>query len=560
MEYRYKEYIRDVKSGKIITSHAVRKAVLRHLQDVRRSKEASFPFVFKEFEAQKAINFFSFLKGNEGKFFGKPLILIPWQQFLIAMIYGWRRKDNNLRRFRKVYVQVGKKSGKSTLMSGLQLYAMLEEAGAQVYSVAGDRDQARITFDGAVKFIEKSRDLQTIFTIYRNEVKSSFKGRSGIYQALANDYGTADGKNCSFLVVDEYFAFQHSKMVNAIESGMIMREQPLTFIITTAGGNKAGPCYELYAYLHKVLDGLIEDDTFFGLIYELDEGDSWTDTSKWVKALPSLGEIVQIDSLQDKLKLARALASEEWEFRSKILNQWLDNRAAWISSDIWSHNVGKIDEEKLAGADCWAAVDLSRVRDLTAFSLYFRPDESCPRFRALHYAFIPEDSIAQKQSLEHVQFRRWIEAGLVTATPGISVDYDYVVAQILACGERFNIRKVFFDPYNAHSIDEKLQREGFETFQVPQGIKDFSPLAKSWELAVLKAQIQDPNPIMAWCLGNAVIKPDVNGNYKPLKAAETAKIDLVITSIMAFFGATSDDSEPETAYYSDDDFIFAGSA
>ncbi len=553
----YKEYVRDVNSGNILACAAVRKAVVRHLTDIKKSKEASFPYVFKESEANKVIKFFQFLKCNEGQFFGQPLQLLGWQQFLLASIYGWRRKDNNLRRFRKAYVQVGKKSGKSTMMSGVELYSMLEESGSQVYSISGKRDQARITFDSACQMVRKSEALQSIFKVQRNDIKSEMKGKQGVFKALASDYSTSDGLNCSFLVVDEYFAFPNSKLVNAVESGMIMRQQPLTFIITTAGGLRSGPCYELYTYLKKVLDGIIEDDNFFGLIYELDDGDAWTDTAKYIKALPSLGYTVQMSSLVEKLKLAKELASEEYEFRSKILNQWIDKMDAWISSDIWIRNHSELDEEALAQRDCYCAVDLSRTRDLTAFTLIFPPAEAGARFVARHFCFIPEATLGARQSLEHVQFRRWVDAGFITATPGESVDYDYVVSKILECGRRFNIRKILFDPYNAHSIDEKLQREGYETFQVEQGLKSFSPLTKSWEIAVLKGNFIDNNPVMAWCLSNAVIKPDTNNNYKPLKAHELARIDLVITSIMAYFGAT----EMATAggddeYYSDDDFFF----
>jgi phage terminase large subunit-like protein len=553
--YKYQQYIDDVLSGKILVCKCVRKAVQRHVRDLERVGDPDYPYCFKANEANKVIRFFKFLKGNEGQFYDKPIDLLPWQQFVIAMIFGWRRKSDGLRRYRKAYIEIAKKQGKSTMASGLQLFGMTEEPGAQVYSIAGKRDQAAITFDAAWRMIEKSPDLLEIYTLSRAAIESDLKGRHGTYKALSSDYSTSDGLNASLLVVDEYHAFQNSKLVNAVESGMIMRRQPLTLIITTAGGNKSGPCYELYHYVKKVLDGIIADDTFFGIIYELDDTDDWQDKTKYIKAAPSLNVITPMESLTDKLRLAKSLASEEWEFRSKILGQWLDVLNVWIDADLWAKNQTAFDPATLLGRDCWLAIDLSKTRDLTALSLCFPFDG---KYRMLHYCFIPEEAIQYKQEQEHVMIRRWISEGLIIPTPGLSVDYDYLLTKIADLAKQYTIKEVCFDPYNANNIDEKLEGEGFVPVAIRQGITYFSPLTKAWERDVLRGQIEDNNPVMAWCLSNAVIKPDkANGNIKPLKQSEGQKIDLVITSIMAHSRATAPQAEPEETEYDASQFDFS---
>jgi phage terminase large subunit-like protein len=538
--YTYAQYILDVISGKIVVCKAVRKMVQRHLRDIERSKDASYFYYFDEKEANRPIKFFAqFIRGNEGKFFNKPIVLLPWQQFITAMIFGWRRKDDGLRRFQKALIFCGKKQGKSVWVGGLGLYGQLEENGAESYVVSGKREQASIVFKYVKSIISKDVDLQSIFTVYAHHIESNHNGRTGIFSALSSEASTADGKNPSFLIIDEWHNQQNSDLTGALESGMIMREQPLTIAITTAGGIKTGPCFEAYNYLQKVLDGIIEDDTYFAALYELDPEDDWQEPTKWIKACPSLGAIATMAKMMDNLKRAKQLASEEWDFKTKNLNIWLDIQNAWIDADIWDKNTEQFDIKALVGKDCWAAIDLSKTRDLTGMTLCFRPDESFKKYRFLHLVFIPEEAITQKQETENILYRRWISEKLVIATPGNHVDYAYILAKIKEAAESYHIREIAFDPYNAGWLDAQLVAEGFVTVEMRQGIAHFSPWAKSWERAVLKGEIADPSPIAKYCVSNAIVKPDANSNIKPFKAFASGKIDLVITSIMAFARANA---------------------
>jgi len=542
-------YVADVRAGRTISCRKTRLAVDRHYRDMKRAKTAAYPYVFKPQEVRKVLKFFEFVKTAEGQFAGKPVQLQAWQMFILAMLFGWRRKDDGLRRFRDAFIICGKKSGKSFFMAALALYMQLEEPSSQVFSISNAKEQASLSYRYASDIVKNSDDLRKIFTPYKSQIESNLRGRMGVYKSLAADASTADGKNASFLICDEYAFAPSAKLLQALKSGMIMRRQPLSVVITTAGGSKSGPCYESYQYVDKLLSRTIENETYFACVWELDPGDDWHDLSVYPKAMPSLGVTVTLETMREKIALADAIYDEEIELRTKLLGEWVDaGGKAWIESAIWQRNTDAFTPDELAGKKCSIGVDLSRNRDLTAVSLYFAPDDDSPKYRVIQWAFIPESALRRKQQEEHVQFARWVEQGHVIATPGDYVDYDYVVAKIVEAGEKYDVRAVMFDPALAQFVDKRLVDEGFVTVQVRQGIAHFSPLAKAWERDVMRGAIADPNPVMAWCVSNAEIRPDVNGNIKPLGDHRGKKIDLVVSSIMAYHGLTLELEDDASVY------------
>ncbi|MGD9938622.1 MAG: terminase large subunit [Clostridia bacterium] len=532
------KYIKAVLSGKVLACRKTRLACERHVRDIEKAKnDPRYPYVFKPQEVRRVQKFFELVKTSEGQFAGKTVQLQPWQQFVLAMLYGWRRKKDGLRRFRDAFIICGKKSGKSFFMAALALFMEYEEPSSQVFSISNAKEQAALSYQYASDIVKASPELLVNYTPYKQSINFEFNGNHGVYKALAADASTADGKNPSFIICDEYAFAPSAKLFQALKSGTIARQQPLYAIITTAGGSKSGPCYELYQYLDKLLSGVIENDTFFGCVWELDEGDDWRDLDVYPKAMPSLGYIVSVDTMRDRLKSALSIYDEEVELRTKILGEWIDaGGKAWIGTEIWSRNQEAFDREELLGRTCAIGVDLSKNRDLTAISLYFAPDDDFPKYRAIHQAFIPENALRKKQQEEHVQFVRWVKQGFVTATPGDYVDYDYVVDRIIEAGKLYEVRAVLFDPALAQFVDRRLEAEGFLNVQVRQGIAHFSPLAKAWERDVMRGAIADPDPVMAWCTSNAEVMPDVNGNIKPLGDHKARKIDLVVSSIMAHYG------------------------
>ncbi len=550
-------YIKDITAGRILSCRKTRLACARHLRDLKRAKsDPAFPFVFKPQEVRKVLKFFEFVKTSEGQFAGKVVVLQPWQHFVLAMLFGWRRKVDGLRRFRDAFIICGKKSGKSFFMAALALFMMLEEPSAQAFSISNAKEQASLSYRYASDIVKGSEDLRKIFIPYKSQIESLLQGRSGVYKSLAADASTADGKNASFLICDEYAFAPSAKLLQALKSGMIMRRQPLSVIITTAGGSKSGPCYESYQYVDKLLEGIIENDTYFACVWELEPGDDWHNLEVYPKAMPSIGVTVTRETMAEKITLAESIYDEEIELRTKLLGEWVDGGGkCWIESAIWSRNQGSFDLDGLAGKTCAIGVDLSRTRDLTGVSLYFPPDEGNTKYRAHHWAFIPESSLRKKQQEEHVQFVRWVEQGHVIATPGEYVDYDYVVQRIVEAGQRFEVRAVLFDPALAQFVDKRLIDEGFLTVQVRQGIAHFSPLAKAWERDVMRGAIADPNPVMAWCLSNAEVRPDVNGNIKPMGDHKLRKIDLVVSSIMAHHGLSLELEEGMASIYETEDLL-----
>ena len=536
------QYVRDVVRGKILACRKTRLACERHLRDLARSRgDPSWPYVFKPQQAWVVARFFAAVKTSEGAFAGRAVELLDWQYFVLAMMYGWRRRADGMRRFREAFIICGKKSGKSFFMAALALFNLLEEPGAKVFSISNAKEQASLSFGYAADMVRASEELHGHFKAYKSRIEGCYRGKIGEYKSLAADASTADGKNPSFIICDEYAFAPSAKLLQALKSGSIMRQQPMTVIITTAGGRKSGPCYELYQYADKILSGAIENDTMFTCIWELDQGDDWRDISLYGKAMPSLGHTVSIETMKERIALAGSMYDEEIELRTKLLGEWVDSGGrAWIDSQTWDRNRGTFDVAAMAGKTCTVGVDLSRNRDLTAVSIYFIPDDAEPKYRALHYAFIPENALRKKQQDEHTQFVRWVEAGHVIATPGDYVDYDYVVDKIVDMGNLYNVKAVLFDPALAQFVDRRLQAEGFETVQVRQGIMHFSPLAKAWERDVMRGMILDNSPVMAWCLSNAEVLPDMNGNIKPMGDHKLRKIDLVISSIMAHHGLSLD--------------------
>ena len=543
-------YISSVTSGKVLTCRKTRLACERHLKDLQRSKsDPDYPYVFKPQEVRKVLRFFDFVKTSEGQFAGKSVTLLPWQYFILAMLYGWRRKSDGLRRFRDAFIICGKKSGKSFFMAALALFAMLEEPSSQVFSISNAKEQASLSYRYASDIIKASEDLIMIFKPFKSQIESNLKGQFGVYKALAADASTADGKNASFIICDEYAFAPSAKLLQALKSGMIMRQQPLTVIITTAGGLKSGPCYESYQYVDKLLSGVIENETYFACVWELESGDDWQDINLFSKAMPSFGITVMKETMVEKIALAKSIYDEEIELRTKILGEWIETgRNRWIDSETWSKNQESITRAELLGKTCAIGVDLSRNRDLTGVSLYFPPDEQCPKYRVIHWAFIPANALRKKQQEEHVQFARWVEKGYVVATPGDYVDYDYVVQRIVEAGKLYEVRAVMFDPSLSQFVDRALVAEGFLTVEVRQGIAHFSPLAKAWERDVMRGAIADDNPVMAWCVSNAEVLPDVNGNIKPTGDHNARKIDLVISSIMAHYGLGMELDDGPSAY------------
>lgn len=531
MKFTYLQYINDVSSGKIPACKKVKQAVQRHVNDIKKSEAGTFPFYFDHKKAQQAILFFSQLVHTKGKLAGQKLKTEPWQQFIIAEIYGWRRRDNNKRRFRRAYIQVARKNGKSFLASGVALYDLLTEPGAEVVSAATKKDQAKIVFDDAKKTVQYSPDLKK----YIKPLAHSLTCGDGSMKPLASDSNTLDGLNPSCAIIDEYHAHKTDELLAVIETGMRARSQPLMFIITTAGNDKNVPCFEEYEKVGKLLSGAkgYENEEYFCIVYELEKGDDWKNEKNWYKANPNLGVSVEIDSMRFAFKNALQKTTDEAAFRTKNLNEWLNVAEVWINDRQWSKCLKRFSEKNLSGLRCWGGIDLSKRLDFTVLTWYFALPNG--KRYAKHYFFIPEGQIDAKMRQDSYLIRQWIKQGYITATPGETQDFSYMLNIIREDSKKYEIQEIAYDRNLAEYLIQDLEAE-FTCVEFSQSITGMSEPSKAWEQAITEGKIIDNNPVMAWMVSCATVKPDINGNIKPIKpdVNKTSKrIDSVITSIMA---------------------------
>lgn len=354
-------------------------------------------------------------------------------------------------------------------------------------------------------------------------------------QALSSDAHTLDGLNPSCAIIDEYHAHKTDELLNVIETGMSARTQPLLFIITTAGNDRNVPCFEEYERCSKILERArgYENEQYFCMIFELDKKDDWKNEKNWYKANPNLGVSVEIDDLRMKYKNALQKSTDEASFRTKNLNEWLNVADVWIKQSQWQKCHRRFSEKNLAGLRCWGGIDLSKRLDITAFTWYFEL-ENGKRY-AKHYFFIPEDQIENKMRGDSYLFRRWIKEGYVFATPGETVDYSFMFRKIIDDSKIYDVQEIAYDRNLAAHLIQDLS-DVFTCVEFSQSITGMSEPSKAWEQLIADGKLIDNNPVMDWMVSCATVKPDANGNIKPIKPdvnKSTKRIDGVITSIMA---------------------------
>ncbi len=532
-DYTYNQYIDDILQRRIVVCQKVTQAVRRHISDLSRAKE-SYPYYFDDTKAQNAIDFFGELVHTKGSLAGQKLQPQPWQQFIIAVLYGWRRKDNNLRRFRRAYIQIARKNGKTFFSAGVGLYDLISEPGAEVYSAATKKEQARRSFLDARNTVKYSALFRTRIRMLAH----SLVFRDGTFSALSSDSNTLDGLNPSCGIIDEYHAHKNDDILNVIESGMGQRQQPLLFIITTAGHNMNGPCYEEYERCGKIISGIrgYENEDYFCIIYELDKRDDWKNEKNWIKANPNLyvDGAVSIDTLRSDFKKALQKSSDESEFKTKRLNIWVNAAEVWIPSAKWQRCKKRFNENILIGRATYGAIDLSKRNDFTALTWYFRLDDG--RIYAKHYFYIPEAQIDIKMKTDSYLIREWIKQGYIIPTPGETIDDSFMKEQIRQDAQIYEIRQIAYDRNLAKLLVEDLC-DDFDMIDFSQKITSMSEPSKDWEKLVIESKLIDNNPVMEWMVSCTAIKHDPNDNIKVLKpdsGKSSKRIDGVITSIMAY--------------------------
>ncbi|MEB4781415.1 terminase large subunit [Paenibacillus jamilae] len=530
------EYAERVLSGDIPAGEPVRLACQRHLDNLRDSQlnVTTFEYYFDDLASQHAIDFFGYLRHSKGKWARQSFELQPWQKFIVGSIFGWLHKTTQLRRFRTAYEEIPRKNGKSTKVSGIGLYLTLadEEYGAEVYAAATKRDQAKITFDEASRMVKASPDLLQHFRVYKNNLHVIETGSK--FEPLGADSDSQDGLNVHGGLIDEYHAHKTSAMYDVIESGTSAREQPLIYVITTAGINQNGPCYQLRDYAIKVLKGIQPDETFFAYIATIDDDDDPFDPEVWMKANPNLGISKSLDYMVKQANKAKQMATAYVNFLIKDLNRWTNAAVKWIPLSKWDASAGSIDLEELKGRKCYGGLDLSTKLDITAFALIFPPDTPDGEYIILVYFWIPEEAVQEKEDKDKALYTHWVKQGLVYTTPGNVIDYQFIRKTINDLGKLYKIEQIAYDPWKATQTALELTDDGFTMVELSQTLKNLSEATQEFEkLVVSKRLIHGGNEVMRWMVDNTVVRMDENENVAPAKKKSTGRIDGVAAAINA---------------------------
>lgn len=534
-------YAQAVVAGEIVTGVPVRHACERHLRDLQSGAERGLTFHVER--ALDAINFFpEVLRLSTGKWEAKPFNLLGWQEFIVGSIYGWLRADGK-RRFRTVYVETAKGSGKSPLAAGVGLYMLIadREDRAEVYAAATKKDQAKILFRDAVAMVRQSPVLLNALQINGstgNEYNLSYHPRASFFRVISSD-DSQSGPRPHCGLVDELHEHKTAGVLDMLDAGKKSREQPLNFAITNAGVDKKSVCGAQHEYAKRVASGQSQDDEFFGYVCALDEGDDpLTDESVWVKTNPSLpADLPGYDYIRSQVTKARGMPSKESVVRRLNFCQWVQAESPWLSADVWLAAAdSEYPRELLSGRRCWGGLDLSSTQDLTSLVLIFDKTEADPFYRQLSFFWIPGDRVAEKEESDQIEYKFWTQSGYVEAPAGRAIDKRAVLARVVEICSVYDVESIGFDRHRIEDLLQLMSDAGHELPLEPfgQGYASMAPAVDEYERLLISEELKhDGNPCMTWNAANAVVDMDPAGNRKLNKRRAVGRIDGAVASVMA---------------------------
>jgi phage terminase large subunit-like protein len=526
------QYAIDVTKGNIQVCKNIQLACQRFL-DQLADKQWEYEFVTRY--VSHFIEFSTVLKHTKGPDAGKPINLEPFQIFAICAIYGFRsKKDHAKRMVSDVIIFIPRKAGKSTFTAMISLYELrYGEAGAEVFTLATNREQASIVFDAAKGMVE---NLPIGAAGWFNPSKYQI-GKTGdsqsIFKALSRDNKkSGDGKNASCAIIDEAAQIVDRNSIEVIHSGMVARKNPLRLYITTASFSKDTKFYEDLSAFEAMLHGDAPDNPrWFGLLYGLDPADDWRDPAIWKKANPMHGISIYQDAIEERCKQAQLKPASLNEFLCKTLNVWVSANSAWIDRDYWDKSIG---EDKPEPEEVFIGFDLAATRDLNAVCTLKRYSET--DYYADFKFFLPEDGLDLIPTHYRPIFDQAVQSGVLRITEGNVMDDREISEYIKQQATLYNIKEVGYDAYNAASLIARLHEYGIPVKKVGQGMAVLSNPSKHVEKLIMQNSIKhNGNPFIGWQLGNCEVYEDVNGNIKIRKneADKSAKVDGIIALIIA---------------------------
>jgi phage terminase large subunit-like protein len=544
---RATEYARGVVSGKYPAGQLLRAACQRHLDDLERSKSDEFPYAFnprgkagKLPPAESICQFAENMLHVKGEWAGKTIVLEDWQCFLFAVAFGWVRKSGGMRRFRELYWEICRKNAKSTMGAIIGLYMTFVdgEAGADVLAGATSEVQAYFVFKPAWLMVKKNPEFAQRFEIRlsgtENNPGNIYSEKSGSsFRVIIGKPGDGDNPHCA--IIDEYHEHSSSDQYDAMKTGMGARRQPLRAIITTAGTDTSGPCYDKHLEAKQVLEGAIENEEFFPVVYGIDAEDDYRDFEVWRKANPNMGVSVKEDYLRGLQRDAIQKPSETNAILTKNLNKWMSSGVAWMNMMKWAACARPtLTLEAMRKKRCWLGLDLASKIDIADLAYLFELEPGLFALFARHY--LPSETI----ELPHnAHYRKWRDQGLIIETDGARTDFIRIEADIRDAQSQFAVQSLSFDPREANYLISNVQEwASFDCVEITQGPQQMSEPMKEMEGHVYSQKLLHPDdPVLNWMMGNVVKKLGRTGGavkyYYPTKERDANKIDGIVAGIMA---------------------------
>lgn len=542
-----KKYARDVSTGKVFACKWVKLACKRQTEDLKKYARSGLYEWSKE-EAGRICRFIELLTHTKGELAGQRVVLEPWQIFILTTVFGWRRRADGGRRFRRVYIEVPRGSGKSTLSSGVALYCLLadHEPGAEVYSFATTRDQAKIVFGDAKVMAEHNPALRERFGLQVLANALYVSSTNSTFQAKSAEGSTLDGLNTHLAVVDELHAHKTRAVYDVVETSLGKRRSSLLWCITTAGFDTSGICYEVRTMCTKVLSRLADDETQFAIIYTIDDGDDWSSMEALEKANPNWGVSVRPEVITSLLQKAKTLPSAINNFKTKHLDVWCSARSAWLDMRAWKRcETTGLELSDFEGQTCFIGLDIGSKSDLTVKTYLFPFEEDGKDKYALFCeCWLPSKAI---ETSTNSQYSGWVRSGYIQETDGAMTDLNVIEDSIREDLSRFDVQAITYDPWQATQLATSLSDEGAPMLECRFTVQNVSDPMKTLEALVIDGRIvHDGNPVMAWMMGNVEARIDAKDNIFPRKERHENKIDGAVAAILALRGAATYEPKKKT--------------
>ena len=557
-------YARDVVAGKVVACKWHRLACQRHLNDLARAEAGEFAYVWNPeltdtkgktyHPAERICKFAELMPHIKGDWAarGQLIKLERWQVFILASIFGWVHKVTFKRRFRVADIIVPRKNAKSTLAAVIGNFMLSAdgEFGAEVYSGATSQDQAMEVFRPALLMARATPRFVQAYGIMVNVSNLSIAENNSKFEPVIGKPG--DGASPSCAIVDEYHEHKTSELFDTMQTGMGARSQPLILVITTAGSDISGPCYLHQVELQKILEGTIENDQRFGIVFTMDDDDDWTSDLALQKANPNYGISIDAEYLQLQQRDAVADTRKQNVFKTKHLNVWVAAASPWLNlHNLQQSGDSALSIESHAWDGCVAGLDLASKQDIASrVQLCWRDLDDGRHYYAFSRNYVPQSTVDKP---ENAHYQAWVHSGHLIATPGNMIDLEQIQEELIEDASQVHIREVAKDPWGGHQLGANLAAEGFTVVDIPQQVRYLSDPMKEIAAVVDAGRFHhDGNPAYVWMLSNVEVQEDRNENIFPRKSRASNKIDAAVATIVAMNRALA--VAPEQSAI--DDFIY----